>query len=209
MRGIPDAEFKPEARGLTGHPAHWPRLLRVLQFAPLVFVIVALSGLGVPRALTKAEGGDAHQTVPGATPLAEAGRAISTGTKDEILPAVAYGVQSDEYLVVWEQEHALTDHQVIGQRLGGDGILRGDPILITPFGDLDSKPAVAYHPTADEYLVVYQRKCYDDIWVSTDLYGQRIAADGLLTGAPISISGLTIPDEAEPRVAAFTGSQGG
>ena len=58
--------------------------------------------------------------------------------------------------------------------------LIGDPVLVSDPRAMQEKPALAYNPAAEEYLVVWAG--YDSGGADPDLQGQRVAADGTLAG---------------------------
>jgi hypothetical protein len=66
-------------------------------------------------------------------------------------PDVAHNSQSDEYLVVWEDDGAA----IAGQRVSATGQLLGGEISIGGLGDANFRPAVAYASTQNKYLVVW------------------------------------------------------
>jgi hypothetical protein len=112
-------------------------------------------------------------------------------------PAVAYNRRADEYLVVWEGDDdsaPLVDGEteIFGQRLSAAGAEIGSndfrisdmgPDGSPSFGAAD--PAVAYTPTANEFMVVWQGD--DDTAPLADneveVFGQRLDASGSPIGA--------------------------
>lgn len=109
---------------------------------------------------------------------------------------VTYNLIQTEYLVVWEGNDdivpsAAQETEIFGQRLDAQGNAVGvNDFRISAMGP-DADPtyaanhaSVAYNPVAQEYLVVWSGN--DDITLSSDeteIYGQRLTADGLATGA--------------------------
>jgi hypothetical protein len=74
-----------------------------------------------------------------------------------IAPSVAYNSNADEYLVVWYGDEIDQDFEIYGQRLDAS---TGAEIGINDFRISDTVfdatfSAVAYNPSADEYLVVW------------------------------------------------------
>lgn len=125
------------------------------------------------------------QRVSGDGTLAEGDFAICTATDSQLYPDVAYNAAADEYLVVWEDRRSYPVYDIYGQRVDADGALlgAGDPtvnfVISTATGD-QSFPAIAYNPLpADEYMVVWE----DRRTGNSDIYGQRVDADGTLLGA--------------------------
>ncbi|MEW5868748.1 MAG: hypothetical protein AB1894_05690 [Chloroflexota bacterium] len=102
-------------------------------------------------------------------------------------PDVAYNVQRDEYLVVWE--HTIPPSgftpemtSIRGQRLTGAGALLGGEIIIADPGATGyvGKPAVEYAYTSNKYLVVWEHHTSGSI--STDIYAQALWSDATLDG---------------------------
>jgi hypothetical protein len=112
-------------------------------------------------------------------------------------PAVAYNPNADEYLVVWWGDDAIDgDLQIFGQRLDAS---TGVEVGTNDFriGDTGPNggawPAVAYNPSADEYLVVWNGggPGPDPEW---EIYGQRL--DGS-TGLEIGANNFRISENGE------------
>lgn len=72
---------------------------------------------------------------------------ISFGAGDEQVPATAYSVQNDAYLVVWQVKD-----EIYGRRITGDGSVIEEPFAI---GE-GLEPSVAYSSADNAYLVVWQ-----------------------------------------------------
>jgi hypothetical protein len=110
-----------------------------------------------------------------------------------IAPTVAYNSTADEYLVVWHGDDDVDGNwEIYAQRLDGS---TGAEIGINDQRISDevyqaSFPAVAYNPSADEYLVVWHGggPGPDREW---EIYGQRL--DGS-TGAEIGCDDFRISD---------------
>jgi hypothetical protein len=112
-------------------------------------------------------------------------------------PAVAYNPNADEYLVVWFGDDAIDgDLQIFGQRLDAS---TGAEIGTNDFHISDMEPngaawpAVAYNPSADEYLVVWNGggPGPGPKW---EIYGQRL--DGS-TGLEIGANNFRISENGE------------
>ena len=136
---------------------------------------------------------------------------VAALTKSESNPAVAYNSQDDEYLVVWERREGSgeTAHfDIIGQRLDPSGDAQGAAFTIAT-GLLDQlSPAVAFDPATNQYLVVWEdfsmpvagAGVAGPTVVQSDIYGQRVAANGSLAGGLIPISTWEY-DQVKPRLA--------
>ncbi|RLC73380.1 MAG: hypothetical protein DRJ03_26845 [Chloroflexi bacterium] len=116
----------------------------------------------------------------GATPFT-----ISVDTADQSLPQVSYNATDDEYLVVWSDERA-DQGDVYGRRVDADGSLLGSEFLIAHDTDAQDAPSVAWNEDDNEYLVIWHD--YRDSGTSgADIYGQRVQADGSLSGSEIAL----------------------
>jgi hypothetical protein len=110
-----------------------------------------------------------------------------------IAPSVAYNSNADEYLVVWMGDDGIDqDFEIHGQRLDAS---TGAEVGINDFRISDGAftatvSAVAYNPSADEYLVVWSGggPGPDPEW---EIYGQRL--DGS-TGAEIGCDDFRISE---------------
>lgn len=121
-------------------------------------------------------------------------------------PAVAYNSSGNEFLVVWKgdtSEGVLVDNEfeIFGQRINAStGVEVGtDDFRISdmgPNGDADYdafEPAVAYNPTNNEYLVVWEGEDDEGSLVPNEfeIYGQRLNA---ATGAEVGTNDFRISD---------------
>lgn len=126
---------------------------------------------------------------------------IAEGALDEAAPAVAYNPVSGQYLVVWQAKQAGTgDYNLIGQRISAIGNLVGVPISISTWEYDQVAPRVAADGQSGQYLVVWE----DHHWAwgaARDIYGQRIAADGTLSGGNFGISWDGDRERTHPDVA--------
>ncbi|MBI5167929.1 MAG: T9SS type A sorting domain-containing protein [Candidatus Eisenbacteria bacterium] len=139
---------------------------------------------------------------------------------DALDPAVAFDTQRAEFLVVWSGDDSSAvlrngESEVFGQRLSASGAEIGaDDFRISTMGpDSDpnfdaSKPAVAYDPSHDAYLVVWEG---DDLGPAlaegeNEIFGQLLSGDGLAFGTDdfrISDMGIDLDpltDAASPSV---------
>ncbi len=106
-------------------------------------------------------------------------------------PALAYNATAGEYLVVWQQVDG--EREIFGQRVDAAGAAVGPAFRISNVGadgDLNrsaNTPAVAYNPTANEYLVTW----HGDGLATNDeneIFGQRLSASGAELGGDFRIS---------------------
>jgi PKD repeat protein len=144
---------------------------------------------------------------------------ISVADHYKAKPSVAYNPDSQEYLVVWQENYVAEswrlENEISGQRVGIDGSLLDNPG--TPDVD-ESNPAVSFlicsaegfqgHPdlayitdtSLGQYLVVWQ----DDRHGTTsgiDIYGQRVGGDGTLAEQGDFAVSSAIGDQELPAIA--------
>ena len=113
---------------------------------------------------------------------------IITWEYDQVQPAIAYGLEAGQYLVVWEDHHWGWggDWDIYGRRVGADGTPIGGHFAISWEGNKHRlAPDVAYHPAIGEYLVVWE---YEYSLDDHDIYARRVASDGALIGGELPIS---------------------
>ena len=104
---------------------------------------------------------------------------------------MAYNPTQDEYLVVWSGDDntgSLVDNEneIFGQRVDGatGAVIGGDFRLsdMGPDGDTNydaGLPTVAYNPTQDDYLVVWEGDDNTGTLAvgETEIFGQRFSPD--------------------------------
>ncbi len=118
--------------------------------------------------------------------LSDTAFTISDNGADQSLPQVAYNATDDEYLVVWSDERT-DEADVYGRRVDADGTpLGGGDFLIASGTDAQDAPFVAWNGDDEEYLVVWH-DYRDSGTTGADIYGQRVAADGSLSGGEIAL----------------------
>jgi hypothetical protein len=103
---------------------------------------------------------------------------LSGQTGKMIKPVVAYNPSTHQFLVVWG--HKLDDRaEIIGVNVGLDGKIVGSEYRMS-FSDLyDQRPAIAYCPGRDTFLVTWTRGTqYNFEKGVSDIYGQFIGGDG-------------------------------
>jgi hypothetical protein len=94
-------------------------------------------------------------------------------------PAVAYNPDQDEYLVVWTYDSVITDSDVWARRINWNGSQLFPEFSLGRKDNKQIRPAVAYSPNANEYLVVYE-----NFWGgSSDIDAVRVrGSDGTVLG---------------------------
>lgn len=144
--------------------------------------------------LVRATDGSLWETVGENFPVVQA-------SDDQMWPAVAYNTQDAEYLVVWQdwRNRDTTRFDIYARRVGAEGTLIGDDFPVTRQVLFQNYPHVAYNSTRNEYLVVWsdQRNTRTN---GSDIYGQRVSADGTLIGSDVAIATAPGP-QLYPRVA--------
>jgi hypothetical protein len=103
---------------------------------------------------------------------------------------VACNSQQNEYLVTWYQHDSGNVYSVLGQRLSAIGQPQGGAISVAVgTSSLDYyHPSVAYDPTDDKYLVVYES--YSKSTLEVHLIAQAFNNNGLTWGAAFEITGM-------------------
>ncbi len=131
--------------------------------------------------------------------------AICTNAGDQLFPTVAYNLDTNQYLVVWEDRRA--DADIYGQRVNANGSLDGAEIPIAGAGTTArSRPRVAFNPISGEYLVVY---AYEVSASDHDIRGRRVPAVGNPSTAEITGIATGATDQNYPDVACRSMEPGG
>jgi hypothetical protein len=116
---------------------------------------------------------------------------LSTQAGEMSKPVLAYSALTEQFLVVWARK--LYDEnraEIIGLNVGLDGRIVGEEFRIS-YSDLyDERPAIAYCPGRDRFLVTWTRTPdYDFEKGVADVYGQFIKGDGTrLQGSNFTIA---------------------
>ena len=106
---------------------------------------------------------------------------ISTAASSQTMPAIAFNSTAPGYLVVWQdgRDQATTGNDIYGQRIDEDGNTQGGEITVCNSGEGQFEPVLAYSPDSNQYLVAWDDD-RNSAASSTDVYGQRVKADGSL-----------------------------
>ncbi len=118
------------------------------------------------------------------------------------LPFVTFSSVQHEYLVIWD---ALASADIYGQILAADGTPRGENVAVSIAAGRQLASDVAYSNSSDEYLVLWT----DERALAkrgSDVYAQRIAANGLLIGEEGVVSAA--PDWQRDCVAVYDAIHG-
>jgi len=124
----------------------------------------------------------------------------------QLQPALAYDSQRNRYLIVWQEQNASDDFDIMGQKMNGNGDLIGTAIEIAVTSADQLVPRVAYNPDAQQYLVVWEDHSRDaeGAW---DVRGQRLNADGGPVGAVLPIAETYLYHRLNPDVAYKSGTR--
>ena len=99
---------------------------------------------------------------------------------------MAYNSVRQNYLVVFEYEFSLTDHDIYGRFVNTDGTLSSEFAIATPSA-YDLNPIVAYSSALDSYLVVWERRIGDPEFGQKDIYARVVNYDGSFPGSEIAL----------------------
>ncbi len=110
-------------------------------------------------------------------------------------PAVAWSSESNVYLMAWEDREARNTgtENLSAQLFAGDGSFIGDIIRIRDQDFAEESPRVAYNPSADEFLVIWDERIgfAEGNNTLTDTIGQIVLPDATLKGEPLPIEAGT------------------
>lgn len=115
---------------------------------------------------------------------------------DAWFPASAFNSVQSEYFVVWRDDR-FGHKSLVGRRLSATGAAQGADIRLTAGLAEADAPAVAFDPTAQEYLVVWQ----EARGAGTVVVGRRVGADGTLRGAEVLLTSGSATTQYQPKVA--------
>ena len=177
-----DRNVRPALRGFVVTFPRWSTALALGLFAFVALVVTASATEPLGQKIRISE------QAPDGNPAFQA-----------VDPAIAYNTATGGFLHVWAGETDTDDESEIFGRLSGpDGQPQGDSFRISDMGaDGDASygaysPAVAYNPTADEYLVSWWGD--DDAGGLVDeeyeIYVQRLSAGGTEIGGDTRISDM-------------------
>ncbi|MFN2120415.1 MAG: hypothetical protein ACK2T0_08505, partial [Anaerolineales bacterium] len=124
---------------------------------------------------------------------------ISYEGNERFAPDVAYNSVRQNYLVVFEYEYSLSDHDIYGRFVNSDGTLGSEFSIATPTA-YDMNPKVAYSPAQDSYLVVWERRVGDPEFGEMNIFAQVLDYDGTRLGSEIALDTGTARQE-HPAIA--------
>lgn len=148
--------------------AHW--FILALTLGLLAFLLVVpTEGLAQPV-------GNSATSAAAQSPVLGTRIDICVDGLDNTEPVVAYNNLQDEYLVVWTTEQSGGGTlDIWAQRVSGDGGLEAGFNVATGPGEERGAPDVAYSPTQDQYLIVYEYASPTNGW---DIHGTRVSWNG-------------------------------
>jgi len=124
-------------------------------------------------------------------------------------PVVTYNSTANQYLIAWEEYQHYPDplpSEVYAQRVKANGDLVGENIRISGGAATgnESRPAVTYNTTSNQYLVVWQdTRHVPPEYInarSISVYGQRVKANGDRAGWNFPIRAGTFRNHGSPSV---------
>lgn len=122
------------------------------------------------------------------------GSGASAGGRHD--PALTYNPAYQEYFLVWSEAAGSSGHDVFGVRVSSAGFARGTPRVLAGGPGDQTRPAIAYNPVEQAYLLAWEDNArdIDDVW------GMRIRANGIPYGSPLAlVKGLS--NAQDPSVA--------
>jgi hypothetical protein len=131
-------------------------------------------------------------------------------TANEVMADVAYDPVTGRYLVIWvdQRTQATRGLDIYGRFVSGAGHIVGADFRISgpaATGD-ENDPVIAYNPTADQFLVVWE-DTRDEAASGWEIYGNLLSADGQRLGSDFRVSGDgAVRGELAPAVAYGTGA---
>jgi len=115
--------------------------------------------------------------------------AISDAADTQGWPQACYDYNSDQYLVVWEDQRSGSRTDLYGQFVDGDGTLIGENFAICASEGDQYWPRLDFDPANNRYLIVFQD--HRNGWESGDISGIFVDGDGNFVDAPTSGSDHT------------------
>lgn len=110
---------------------------------------------------------------------------ISNAPLGQVQPAVAYNVDMDEFIVVWN-DMRNGDSDIYAQRIGSDSQLLGEELIISSALGAQQSPEVVARVDSTDFLVAWRDDRNFDT-TDTDIYAQVVRAGTLYnTNQPIN-----------------------
>jgi len=154
------------------------------------FTIFLVLGVLLP-VLTVPAGGEANRTDARAAGETTASPALgpyldiwSGDGVDNWGSTAAYSSPHDEYLVAWTNQRAMGS-DIYARRVGGDGSIRSWFAVVGAPGESYARPAVAYSPVQDRYLVAYEHTVGPG---NVDIWATLVNWSGAWMSAPFTVT---------------------
>lgn len=110
------------------------------------------------------------------------GKDFRLSAQDGLLskPVLAYNPKTQRFLVAWGRKKVEQDRAtILARSVGADGAIAGDEFQLSSSDLLDTRPAIAYCPGRDRFLVAWTRGPeYDADQGISDIYGQFVEGNG-------------------------------
>ncbi len=124
--------------------------------------------------------------------------AISTDSKSEFNPRVAYNSALNQYMVVWEVKRSDTIYDIYAKIINSTGALIIYP-YVTRYNALETNPDVAYNTVDDQYIVTWEGQ---PTVGNKNIYARIFDSNGLLpAGTGTFIITIESYSESFPSVA--------
>lgn len=109
---------------------------------------------------------------------------LSTQTGAMSKPDLAYGVVKQQFLTVWGRKlFSQNRSEIVGLLVGLDGKNIGKEFRISTSDVIESRPAIAYCPGRDRFLITWEKGTnYDFDFGNADVWGQFVDGSGALIG---------------------------
>jgi hypothetical protein len=110
--------------------------------------------------------------------------AIGTMTGVQSVPVVAWNGATG-YMVAW-QDARNGGNDIYAQRVNADGTLAGANFVVSNAANNQTTPAITWAAAASEFMVTWADGRTNN--TNTDIYAQRVQADGTFTGGNFAVS---------------------
>jgi hypothetical protein len=165
--------------------------IRVHWLKPLLSGLVVILALGgTIESVAAVRGGASPRLAAPVAPPPSFPLVLLSG--DQQRPALAYNPGRDEYLLVWESGTQQGGSAIGARLVSADGATLGTIRLLTTEEGAAYRPAVAYNPVTDEFLVVWHEYVSNG---PSDILGQRLSSTGALRGARLVITAATMSQQ--------------
>jgi len=128
--------------------------------------------------------------------------AVDTTTSDTRDPAVANHAGADQFLIVWEEQQAVTGLDIRGRTRDAGSTSMGAPFTIRATLDAETDPDVGGRSAGGEYLVAWEASALGD----PDVRARLVTTGGIL-GSVFDLAS-TGADELDPAVSKSAGPSG-